>query len=231
MTEIKLVIFDCDGVLINSEYVAARHELRRYGEFGLEMSVEEFSARFSGMTGEAIFRAVEEALGRSLPEGLHREIEAELDQALDAEAQLIEGADTVLDRLDQARCICSNSAAGRLKRMLEKVGLYDRFRPYVFSARDLDPPAPKPAPGIFLKAMAEFGVAPNETLVIEDLVHGVAGAARAGARIVGFTGGRHTYPMHGEQLSQAGAETVIGRLADLPAIVDAFGVWAGLGAA
>lgn len=231
MAEIKLVIFDCDGVLIDSEYVALRHELRRYGQFGLEMSVEEFSGRFSGMTGEAIFRAVEHELGRTLPEGLHREIEAELDQALDAEMQIIEGADTVLDRLDQARCICSNSDADRLKRMLAKAGLYDRFRPYVFSSGELDPPAPKPLPDIFLKAMAEFGTAPNETLVIEDSVHGVEGAARAGARVVGFTGGRHTYPMHGEHLSQAGAETVIGRLGELPAIVDAFGVWAGLGAA
>lgn len=231
MANIKLIIFDCDGVLVDSEYLAARHEARRYGEFGLEMSVGEFAGRFAGMTGEAIFEAIQQQLGRHLPGGLARDIERELDEVLDAEAEAVAGALAVLDRLDHPRCICSNSSADRLRRMLTRTGLYDRFRPFVYSARDLEPPAPKPMPDIFLKAVGEFGVEPRQTVVIEDSVHGVVAAARAGTRVVGFTGGRHSYAMHGDLLSEAGAETVITSFSDLPATIEALEVWEGLGAA
>ncbi|MCB1428638.1 MAG: HAD family phosphatase [Nitratireductor sp.] len=224
----KLVIFDCDGVLVDSEFMAAQVESRRYGEHGFELSVSEFAARFAGMTGEAIHDAINEELGHTLPKGLQAEIERELDEALD-EVEIIPGAAEVLDRFDQPRCICSNSRSARLQRMLRRTQLWDRFRPYVFSARDLSPPAPKPKPDIFLKGIAEFGVKPREAVVIEDSVHGVHAAVAAGARVIGFTGGRHSYPMHHDLLSEAGAETVISGFADLPGLISAFGEWDGLG--
>jgi HAD superfamily hydrolase (TIGR01509 family) len=227
MPEIKLVIFDCDGVLVDSEFLAARHEARRYGEQGFELSVEEFSGRFAGMTGELISRDIEEELGRKLPQGFYKEIERELDVILQNEVEAIEGIVEALDRIGLPRCICSNSGPDRLKLMLKRTGLHDLFRPYIYSAKELDPPAPKPRPDIFLHAMKEFNAGPRETVIIEDSVHGVAAAKAAGARIIGFTGGRHSYPFHGEKLSDAGAETIIASHGLLSATIDAMSIWDG----
>ncbi len=229
MSEIKLVIFDCDGVLVDSEYLAARHESRRYGEQGFELSVTEFSGRFAGMTGEKISHEIEEELGRRLPEGFYKQVERELDEILEREIEAIAGIAHALDRIGLPRCICSNSGPKRLELMLKKTGLHDAFRPYVFSAKDLNPPAPKPAPDIFLHGMREFGVSGRQTVVIEDSTHGVVAAKRAGARVIGFTGGKHTYPQHAEKLSDAGAETVIASHLLLPATIEAFSQWDGLG--
>jgi beta-phosphoglucomutase-like phosphatase (HAD superfamily) len=112
--------------------------------------------------------------------------------------------------------------------MLLKTGLHAAFKPHIFSAKELDPPAPKPAPDIFLHGMRQFGVTGQETVIIEDSVHGVTAAKRAGARVIGFTGGKHTYPFHGEKLSEAGAETVIESHLYLPATIKAFSQWGGM---
>lgn len=229
MPEIKLVIFDCDGVLVDSEYLAARHESRRYGEHGFELSLAEFAGRFAGLTGESISKEIEEELGRKLPTNLYKEIEKELDHILENEVESILGIADALDRIGLPRCICSNSGPARLKMMLQRTGLYDKFRPYVFSAKELNPPASKPKPDVFLHAMRIFEVTGPETVIIEDSVHGVVAGKRAGARVIGFTGGRHTYPEHGERLSEAGAETIIAAHAMLPATIEAFLEWEGIG--
>jgi beta-phosphoglucomutase-like phosphatase (HAD superfamily) len=88
--------------------------------------------------------------------------------------------------------------------------------------------SPKPAPNVYLHAIAQFGVSPRETIVIEDSVFGVRAAKAAGARVVGFTGGRHSWPGHADRLTEAGAETVIRRFADLPRVAEAFMAWEGL---
>jgi len=225
MAEIELVIFDCDGVLMDSEIVAAAAELEIYREFGLEMEVAEFSARFAGKESFLILKDLEEELGLNLPEDTLKKISANVTAKCGLEAKMIEGADIMLDQLDQARCICSNGPQDKMRHMLDRVGLYDRFRPYIFSAKDFDPPKHKPMPDLFLKALEEFSIAPEQAIVVEDSVHGIGGARAAGTRVVGFTGATHTFPGHADQLIDAGAETVINRLTDLPGIVEAFGEW------
>ncbi|MEM9279083.1 MAG: HAD family phosphatase [Pseudomonadota bacterium] len=225
MTDIQLIIFDCDGVLMDSEIVAAKAELEVYKEFGIEMEPAEFAERFAGKDSALILKDMEEELGHNLPEDTIKKIQATVDAKCGLEANMVADADTVLDQLDQARCVCSNGPQGKMRQMLSRVGLYDRFRPYVFSAQDVDPPLFKPKPDIFLKAVKEFAVQPEEAIVLEDSVHGIAGAVAAGTRVVGFTGASHTWPGHADQLTDAGAETVISRLADLPGIVEAFGNW------
>ncbi len=228
MAEIKLVIFDCDGVLVDSEYLAARLEQRRYGEHGLELGMEEFCERFSGMTGEAIFETVQEIIGKRLPKTLQNEIEVELDRMLDDELEPIAGVEDALDRIDRQWCICSNSSEQRLERVLTNMGFHHRFAPNIFSARTVSPGRPKPAPDVFAHAIRFFGVDPREAVILEDSVHGVHAGVAAGARVVGFIGGRHSFPSHGEQLSAAGAETVIRRLVDFPELVRAFSEWDGV---
>lgn len=228
MAEIKLVIFDCDGVLVDSEIIAARIEAETYRALGFEISNEEFAIRFAGSSSADIKQTIENELGSGLPDDLEKTIVEKLDEACAREVEIITGADAVLDRFDQPRCICSNSPQTRLKAMLTRTGLYDRFRPYIFSSKDFDPPANKPKPDVFLKALEEFGVAPHETIVVEDSAHGIEAARTAGCRVIGFTGASHTWPSHSDVLTEAGAETAIRSFEDLPALIEVFGQWGGL---
>ncbi len=228
MTEIQLVIFDCDGVLMDSEIVAAAAELEIYSEFGIEMTPAEFSERFAGKASELIKLDMEAELGRKLPDDTMKKIHANVDATCGLEAKMIKGADIVLDQLDQARCICSNGPQLKMKQMLSRVSLYDKFRPYIFSAKELNPPNHKPEPDIILKALKEFELQPAQAIVVEDSKYGVEAARRAGTRVIGFTGASHTYPTHTDELIDAGAETVINRLSELPAIIEAFSQWGGM---
>jgi beta-phosphoglucomutase-like phosphatase (HAD superfamily) len=112
---------------------------------------------------------------------------------------------------------------------LEKTDLYDRFSPYIYSAVEVGSLEPKPAPNVYLHAAAELEIDPREALVLEDSVFGVTAARAAGMRVVGFTGGRHTWPGHADLLTEAGAETVIRRFTDLPAVAEALMAWEGIG--
>ncbi|MCX5481204.1 HAD family phosphatase [Kaistia geumhonensis] len=223
-----LVIFDCDGVLVDSEILASRVDSERLKEIGYEISVDEMSHRFAGLTWDRIAKIIESELGRPLPEGFHKQTDAELDRRLADELDIIPGVHDMLDRLDYQRCICSNSSPERLKISLTRTKLYDRFRPYVFSAVAIGNKRPKPAPDVFLHAANEFDADPRDCVVIEDSTHGVHGAKAAGMRVIGFIGGSHSWPGHADQLTAAGAETVIRRMADLPATVAAFAAWSGL---
>ncbi|WP_034492284.1 HAD family hydrolase [Afifella pfennigii] len=220
-----LVIFDCDGVLVDSEIVAARVEARLLTEAGFEITAEEMAARFAGLTGEKIYELAEEELGRPIPDSIRERSETEVDAALAAEVRSVAGAHEMLDRLDAAICICSNSSPERLHMELVKTGLYDRFRPYIYSARSVREGRQKPAPDVFLHAAEELNAEPGRVLVVEDSVHGIAGAVTAGMRVVGFTGASHSWPGHAEALMEAGATTVVRRLADVPVTVEALADW------
>ena len=228
MSEIQLVIFDCDGVLLDSEIVAAAGELEVYSEYGVNIEPQEFCERFAGMNSYDVKAGIEQELGRELPEKVIAETRAVVNEKVINEARLIKDADTVLDMLDQARCVCSNAPSERLKKALGRVGLYDKFRPYVFSAQDSEPPVFKPKPDLILRAVKEFELKPDEAIVVEDSVHGITAAKRAGTRVIGFTGASHTYSTHADELIEAGAETVISRLSELPSIIEAFSAWGGM---
>ncbi len=228
MTEIKLVIFDCDGVLVDSELIAAKAELEVYHEHGIEMEAPDYAARFAGARSEEIRFELEKELGHALPDPVFEAARANVEKMCSTEAPAMTGALEVLDQFDQARCVCSNSEPIKLKTMLSRTDLYERFRPYVYSAKDFDPPVPKPKPDMILKALAEFEVGAREALVIEDSVPGIGAARNAGTRVIGFTGGAHSFAGHADQLIEAGAETVISRLADLPKTIAAFSAWEGL---
>ena len=223
MPQPQLLIFDCDGVLIDSEVIAARVQCEMLLEEGIEFDASELAARFAGLTWPAIVERLSDETGQRFSSAFMARVDEEIDRRLGSEAEEIAGAHEMLDRLEMQRCICSNSSAARLELELEHVGLWDRFRPYVFSAADVG--KPKPAPDVFLHALKVFEVPAKAAIVIEDSVHGVAAAVAAGCRVVGFTGAGHSYPGHADALTEAGAETVISRLADYPAIVEVFASW------
>ncbi len=228
MPACELVIFDNDGTLMDTEILAAEVETELLVEYGATITAREFSTRFAGTSSQTVQRVMEEELGRSFPDDHSKKVLDKMKEKFWREAKAIEGAHDVLDMLDQPRCICSNSEPEKLKISLTRGELWDRFRPFVFSAYELENGKKKPEPDIFLHAAREFDVSPGSCVVIEDSVAGVAGAAAAGMRVIGFTGGSHSYLAHADDLTDAGAETVVNRLTDVPAVIEVFAQWDGL---
>lgn len=228
MSGFDLIIFDCDGVLVDSEIIAAQVESRLLTEAGYPISVEEMGERFAGMTWKNILLTIEKEVDIPLSASLLDKSEKLLDQRLERDVKVIEGVKLALSRISTQACICSNSSSHRLDMMLTKVGLKPYFAPHIFSAKDLGPDKVKPRPDIFLHALETFKVSPSRAVVVEDSVHGIHGAVAAGCRVIGFTGASHTYPSHADRLTDAGAETVISRMSDLPATIAALGEWVGV---
>lgn len=223
-----LLAFDCDGVLVDSEIIAAEVDAALLNEAGYEISVEDVTHRFAGMTGKMIFETVAGELGHALPADIAERAHVEIDRRLAEELKPVPGARELLQAVKGPRCTCSNSAMDRLSISLKKADLYDLLAPNIFSAVEVGDKQPKPSPNVYLHAARQFGIAPRRMLVLEDSRFGVAAAKAAGARVIGFTGARHTWPAHADVLTEAGAETVIKRLADLPRVAEALMAWEGM---
>jgi HAD superfamily hydrolase (TIGR01509 family) len=225
MNGFDLIIFDCDGVLVDSEIIAVQVESRLLSDAGYPISPEEMSERFAGMNWKDALMVIEKEIDIPLSASLIDKSKAILDAKLASDVEMVPGVKDALAKMTLPRCICSNSGQDRLTMMLTKVGLKAYFEPHIFSAMDLGPDAAKPKPDIFLHGAKQMGVAPERCVVIEDSTHGVHGARAAGMRVIGFTGGQHTYPSHGDRLTDAGAEVVISRMSDLPAMIKALSEW------
>ncbi|OIS91130.1 HAD family hydrolase [Brucella cytisi] len=221
----SLIIFDCDGVLVDSEIIAAEVESALLTEAGYQIAADEMAERFAGLTWQDILLTVEREAGIPLSASLLDKSEKILDEKLENEVQAVEDIVDVVSALKLPKCICSNSTSHRLESMLKRVGLYELFAPNIFSAKEVGTKKTKPAPDVFLYAAEQFGVDPKDVIVIEDSAHGIQGARAAGMRVIGFTGGAHAYPGHADKLTDAGAETVIHRHKDLPSVIEALSVW------
>ncbi|ULR43234.1 HAD family hydrolase [Rhizobium sp. K102] len=228
MDGFDLIIFDCDGVLVDSEIIAAEVESALLTEAGYPIGAEEMGERFAGMTWHNILLQIEREASIPLSATLLDKSEQLLDTRLAQDVKAIPGVEFAVSRLAMKRCICSNSSTKRLDMMLGKVGLKPLFAPNIFSAKDLGPDRVKPKPDIFLHGASRMGVSPDRTVVVEDSVHGVHAARAAGMRVIGFTGASHSYPAHADKLTDAGAETVISRMNDLPGVVAALAAWEGV---
>ncbi|MCO5160035.1 MAG: HAD family hydrolase [Mesorhizobium sp.] len=226
MPQPDLVIFDCDGVLIDSEVIAARVDAEVITRAGFPIEPEEVAERFAGLTFHDILLEVEKLSAIPLQASLIDEERKLLDNRLAREVRGIDGAREAVARVQAPRCICSNSTPDRLDMTLTKTGLKPLFEEHVFSARAIPGARPKPAPDVYIHAAKAMSADPANTFVIEDSVHGVHAARAAGMRVIGFTGGSHSYPGHADRLTEAGAETVIRRHADLQPVLDALSEWA-----
>jgi len=225
MPQPDLIIFDCDGVLVDSEIVAARVESELLTSAGFEISAEELAETYAGLTFKDIMLRVEEKSQIPFQASLIDRAEELVDRKLRADVRIIDGAREAVAAVTAPRAVCSNSRTERVEFMLEKVRLLPFFAGRIFSGLDIPSKKTKPAPDVFLYAAEKLGANPKNTFVIEDSVHGIAGARAAGMRVIGFTGAGHSYPGHADALTEAGAETVIRRWAELNSTIAALSEW------
>lgn len=225
MQKPELVIFDCDGVLVDSEFLASKIEAKLLTDAGVAITAEEVAERYSGMTWKEILFDVEKTAGVPLSAGLIDMADRLVDMALETQLEMIEGADRAAKRIKMPKCIASNSSRARLGISLGRTGLLNLFEPHIFAAHEVGSKKGKPDPNVFLHAASVFNAQAGNTIVVEDSVHGIKGARAAGMRVIGFTGGSHTFPGHADRLTEAGAETVINRHALLPDVIAAMAEW------
>jgi HAD superfamily hydrolase (TIGR01509 family) len=213
MNGLDLVIFDCDGVLIDSEIIACQVDAACLTEVGFSTSVAEVMKRYVGISAAAMLADLEIRHGRKLPDGLPEMLRRRLVAAFESDLRPIPEIGTALDSLACRICVASSSTPERLAHSLALVGLFARFSPHIFSATEVA--RGKPAPDLFLHAAARMGATPAQCLVIEDSVAGVTAARAAGMKVFGFTGGGHCGPRHAERLDAAGAEIVFADMTQL----------------
>ncbi|MDG4893823.1 HAD family phosphatase [Mesorhizobium sp. WSM4976] len=225
MPQPDLVIFDCDGVLVDSEIIAARVEAELLTSAGFEISADEISETYAGLTFKDIMLRLEEKSHIPFQASLIDRAEELVDRKLRSDVRIIDGAREAVAAVTAPRAVCSNSRTERVEFMLEKVRLLPFFAGRIFSGLDIPSKKTKPAPDVFLYAAEKLGANPKNTFVIEDSVHGIAGARTAGMRVIGFTGAGHSYPGHADALTEAGAETVIRRWAELNSTIAALSQW------
>lgn len=183
----RLVIFDCDGVLVDSEPLAVRIDVEMLAEVGVTMSEEEVIERFVGRSPEVILAETEARLGRAVPDGWFDRGEARLRRAYATELQPVPGIAEALEGIADPVCVASSSGHDNIRFKLELTGLYERFAGHIFSATEVA--NGKPAPDLFLHAASRMGMAPVECVVIEDSRYGVQAARAAEMDVFGYAGG------------------------------------------
>jgi HAD superfamily hydrolase (TIGR01509 family) len=183
----ELVIFDCDGVLVDSERIAVRVEAEFLAELGWPLSQAEIVERFMGRTAEYMDEAIEAQLGSRLPGDWKDQFRRRYTEAFAADLVPVDGVLDALDRLTVPTCVASSGSHDKLRFTLGRTGLYERFEGRIFSGYEVA--NGKPAPDLFLHAAARMGAAPARCAVVEDSRPGVLAARAAGMRAFGYAGG------------------------------------------
>ena len=210
-----LVIFDCDGVLVDSERLTVGVEARVLSELGWPHTAEQVVERWMGRSSQAQLGEVAQRLGSAAMREYDERSTAEVHDAFERELRAVEGVEHLLDALERAGlpvCVASSGSHGRMRRTLGITGLYDRFDGRIFSATEVE--HGKPAPDLFLHAARRMGVVPGRCAVIEDSVYGVQAAVAAGMTAYGYAGGLTA----ADRLAAAGA-VVFEQMADLVAVL------------
>ena len=213
-----LIIFDCDGVLVDSEIIAHELMAQMMTDLGHPMTTAEAVRKFAGRSLADTLPLIEASLGRSIPDHLGRRYSRLLLERLRRDLKPIAGVKAAVTALHCPRCVASSSSLERIHMSLEATGLASLFGPNVFSATQVA--HGKPAPDLYHLAARTMTVTPENCVVIEDSALGVRAGRAAGMQVVGFTGAAHATDDTAEQLAAAGACDVISSMVELPATVE-----------
>ncbi len=202
-----MVIFDCNGVLVDSEPLASQVVSQEFIRAGFQLTPEVVARYFSGRRPSDMFNEVEAAAGRELPSGFAAAVSGAILRRFRAELQPTKHAAHALNWLRGPKCVASSSSYDRIRLSLECTGLIRFFEPNLFSASEVK--YGKPAPDLFLHAAAKMGVRPADCIVVEDSAVGIAAGVAAGMTVVGFAAGSHAHARLSDHLRAAGARIVI----------------------
>jgi HAD superfamily hydrolase (TIGR01509 family) len=208
------LIYDCDGVLVDSEVLAGSALAELMTSLGHPMTGAECTRTFGGLNVTGVLAKAEQILGRPVPPDRGEEAGQRLLARFRQELQPVNGVAATIASLPHRRCVCSSSAPDRLRLSLEVTGLAPLFGERVFSAARVQ--HGKPAPDLFLLAARSLGEAPSDAIVIEDSPLGIAAARAADMRSIGFLGASHVSPDLHERLKAAGADLIVDAMIDLP---------------
>jgi HAD superfamily hydrolase (TIGR01509 family) len=213
MRDTELVIFDCDGTLVDSERLAIRVDSRLITELGWQLTPQDIATRFVGHSREYMREKIEEHIGHTLPDDWQKPFEQAYWALVEAELQPVPGVLSVLDQLSVPFCVASNGSHEKITRSLTVTGLISRFTGRMFSADDIG--RPKPDPALYLYAASRMGVSPDACAVVDDSVFGIEAARRAGMRSFGYAGS----VTPAERLAGPGT-TVFAAMLELPRLLD-----------
>jgi HAD superfamily hydrolase (TIGR01509 family) len=210
-----LIIFDCDGVLVDSERVANEVFARVLDEVcGLKFTLDDMFDTFVGHSRTQCLQKIEDLIGEAPPPELDLRYQRDINEALERTVQAIDGIETVLESLSLPYCVASSGSHDKMKMTLGKTELLRFFDGNIFSTSEVE--RGKPHPDIYLHAARSMGIDdPARCVVVEDSPIGVTGAVAAGMQVFGFA-----ELMPAERLHQAGAHRVFERMPDLPSLID-----------
>ena len=212
MRRFDLVIFDCDGVLVDSEVITNAVFATMLGELGVVVTLEYMFERFMGHSMAHCLTLVRELLVREPPEDFVPEYRRRSERALADRVVAVPGIERALGAIDIPWCVASNGAHDKMRLTLRVTGLLPRCESLLFSAVDVE--RPKPAPDLFLFAASSMGAAPQRTAVVEDSPAGIAAALAAGMTPYGYAG-----RMPATRLREAGASVIFEDMLELPALL------------
>jgi HAD superfamily hydrolase (TIGR01509 family) len=213
MARYQLVIFDCDGVLVDSERITNQVFADLLGELGLVFSLADMFEHFVGLSMAQCLDRIAGLLGRSPPTDLVATYRTRSRHALETQLRPVPGIEEALAQIAIPWCVASSGEHEKMRLTLGLTGLLPRFEGKLFSVTEVA--RPKPAPDVFLHAARCCGVAPGDCVVVEDTPTGVAAAVAAGMTVLGYAA---LTPAH--RLRAAGAAAVFDRMAELPPLVD-----------
>ncbi len=209
----ELIIFDCDGVLIDSEVIANRVDVELLATLGIDFSFEEYMEISLGKTLSDTMLEIETRSNKKLPVDYPERVLEYKKVAFSKELKAIDGITHLLEKLRLPKAVASGSSPERLEHSLMVTKLWSFFAPHIYSATMVK--RGKPAPDLFLFTAKKFSADPNKTLVIEDSTSGVQAAIAASMNVIGFTGGSHIQEGHEERLLELGAMKVFSKMSDI----------------
>lgn len=197
--EVKCIIFDCDGVLVDTEKIGNGILLEMAQEYGFKMELEDAYRNFNGRNLKDCFKHIEEAIEQKLPETFETEYREKSFEAFKTQVKPMEGVVAFIDLLKIPYCVASSGPMDKIRLNLEVAGLLDKFEGKMFSSYLIN--SWKPEPGIFLHAAKEMGFEVKDCIVLEDSKAGVKAGISGGFKVYGFANG-----FNNEDLKAEGAE-------------------------
>lgn len=203
------LIFDFDGVLIESEYLGNKQIADYLTGIGHPTTPEESMAHFMGLAGRDFLDAIERRIGRPLPDDFHTVRAAEDERVLREGVDAVAGAVAFVRALPPAlpKAVASSSSTRWIRRHLDHIGLADAFGDHIYSGREHVTHG-KPAPDLYLHAAARLGVPIGQCAIIEDSPVGASGAVASGGYVIGLTAGSHCAPDHADRLRTIGVAAI-----------------------